>query len=71
MAVLWLCALACALSCGASPEVRVSYATETARCLANEREIIERVGTTREEDDAAFLAERARCDAALAAIAGE
>jgi len=60
---------ACVIGCGgASAETRSSYAVEQARCVANEREIVNRRGTTAEEDDAALAAERARCDAALHAI---
>lgn len=56
--------------CGASAELRARYATEVARCTANERAIVDRVGTSFEEDQRDLLAERARCDAALAAIGG-
>ncbi len=58
-----------AQGCGASAVTRSSYALEQARCLANEREIIERVSTA-EEDDRDMAIERARCDAALDAIEG-
>lgn len=53
---------------GISQELRVSYATEVARCIANEREIVNRQGTTAEQDRDDLEAERARCDAALRAI---
>lgn len=53
---------------GVSPETRTAYAVEQARCLANERAIIDRAGTTMEQDETDFAAERARCDAALQAI---
>jgi hypothetical protein len=53
---------------GVSPAVREAYAIEQARCLANEREIIARQGTTEAQDEEDFAAERARCDAALQAI---
>lgn len=56
--------------CGASAELRARYATEVARCTANERAIVDRVGTSFEEDQRDLLTERARCDAALAAIGG-
>lgn len=57
-------------SCGANERVRVAYASEVALCIANERAIIDREGTTREQDEADLAAERARCDAALVAIGG-
>jgi hypothetical protein len=53
---------------GTTAEIRTAYAIEQARCLINERAIIDRVGTTQEQDEADFAAERARCDAALMAI---
>ena len=56
--------------CGASAELRARYATEVARCTANERAIVDRQGTTYEQDRADLEVERARCDAALAAIGG-
>lgn len=70
IAVLAACALvaSCCAGCGASAATRSAYALEQARCIANEREIIARRGTTEEEDTAAMAAERARCDAALDAI---
>jgi len=70
-------ALACgvafaALGCGgASAELRTAYATEMARCVANERAIVDRQGTTREQDLSDLDAERARCDAALVAVEEE
>ena len=57
--------------CGASAELRARYATEVARCTANERAIVDRQGTSFEEDQRDLLLERNRCDAALAAIGGE
>lgn len=54
--------------CGASAELRVAYATETARCTQNERAIVDRSGTTAEQDRADLDSERVRCDAALSAI---
>lgn len=57
-------------SCVSSAELRARYATEVARCTANERAIIDRTGTTYEQDRADLVVERARCDAALAAIGG-
>lgn len=56
-------------ACGsASPAVKGAYSLEAARCIANEREIVERSGTTEEQDRADLAAERARCDAELAQI---
>lgn len=55
--------------CGAaSTEVRTAYAIEQAACIAHERAIVDRAGTTEEQDRADLAAERARCDAALFAI---
>lgn len=57
------------LGCGgASIEVRTAYAVEQARCIANERAIIDRAGSTYEQDRTDIEAERARCDAALRSI---
>lgn len=56
--------------CGASAELRAAYALEQARCIANEQEIIDRAGSTYEEDVADLAEERLRCDAALDAIEG-
>jgi hypothetical protein len=73
---LWiLTAIAVALfymlhGCGASTQTRVAYATEQARCIANERAIVDRAGSTAAEDRADLEAERARCDEALRAIEG-
>jgi hypothetical protein len=53
---------------GASDALRAAYATEAARCVMNERAIVDRQGTTEEQDRADLDAERARCDAALDAI---
>lgn len=58
--------------CGtASAEVRTAYAIEQARCIAAERAIVDRAGTTEEQDRADLAAERARCDAALGQIYSE
>ena len=54
--------------CGASAATISAYTLEQARCIANEREIVDRAGTTYEEDRAAMDAERERCDRALRAI---
>ena len=56
--------------CGASAELRARYSTEVARCIANERAIVDRPGTSFDEDQRDLLVERSRCDAALAAIGG-
>ena len=69
LASMLLVAQQCAGCGGASPEVRSAYAIEQARCLANERAIIDRAGTGYEEDRADLAAERARCDLALRSIA--
>jgi len=53
---------------GPNSNIRALYAAEVQRCIANERAIVDRVGTTREQDEADLAAERARCDAALSAI---
>jgi hypothetical protein len=64
-------ALALVAGCGgASEAVRARYSIEVATCIAHERAIVDRQGTTREQDAADLAAERARCDAALAAIEG-
>jgi hypothetical protein len=57
--------------CGASAATREAYAAEVARCVAGERAIVDRSGTSEEEDREALALERARCNAALAAIGGE
>lgn len=58
------------MSCGpsVSTQTRVDYALEVAHCDEEERAIIARQGTTREEDTAAMAAERVRCDEARAAL---
>lgn len=64
--------IACLLaSCsGATAHTRSAYALEVTRCIEAERRIVDRQGTTLEQDRAALRAERERCDAALAAIGG-
>lgn len=62
---------ALAAGCGASAEIRTRYATEVARCITNERSIIDRQGTSYEQDREDLDAERARCNAALEQIGGE
>lgn len=59
------------VGCGASAQLRSAYATETARCIANERAIVDRQGTSYEQDREDLDVERARCNAALDAIGGE
>lgn len=56
--------------CGASVsnETRTAYSIEIAHCAANERQIVDRPGTTREQDEHDLAVERARCDAATHAI---
>lgn len=56
--------------CGAqlTSAQRTALAVETQLCIANERAIVDRQGTTEEDDRADLAAERARCDAARAAI---
>lgn len=61
-------AVQCAGCGSATAEQRTAYAVEQARCIAAERAIVDREGTTYEEDRADLEAERARCDAALRAI---
>ena len=56
--------------CGASAEIRTRYATEVSHCIANERAIIDRQGTSYEQDREDLDAERARCNAALESIEG-
>lgn len=57
-------------TCEASPALRARYTEEVARCIANERAIVDREDTTRAQDEDDLEAERARCDAALAEIGG-
>jgi hypothetical protein len=59
------------VGCGASAEIRTRYATEMARCIANERAIIDRQGTSYEQDREDLDVERVRCNAALQQIGGE
>jgi hypothetical protein len=54
--------------CGASAAVRARYSVEVAQCIANERAIIDRHGTSAEQDRADLELERARCDAALEGV---
>jgi len=56
--------------CGASSATIARYAAEQTLCLRNERAIIDRSGTSEEEDEADYAAEQARCDAALLIIEG-
>lgn len=59
-----------ASGCGAqlTDSQHAALAIETQRCLVNEREIVDRPGTSEEQDRADLAAERARCDAARAMI---
>jgi hypothetical protein len=68
--VLLALAVSTITACGAqlTSEQRTALAIETQRCVVNERAIVDRVGTTEEQDRADLAAERARCDAARAAI---
>ena len=70
--VLVLALGASALGCGAqlTASQREALTVETQRCVANERAIVDRPDTTEEQDRADLAAERARCDAARAAIVG-
>ena len=61
---------ALAAGCGASAEIRTRYATEVSRCIANERAIVDRQGTSYEQDRDDLDVERARCNAALESIGG-
>ena len=63
--------VSCMEGCGASAELRAAYALEQARCIANERQIVERDGTTYMEDVEDLELERARCNAALRLIEQE
>lgn len=67
-ALLLVLALFAASCGGASAATRTAYGVEAARCVANERAIVDRQGTTEAQDRADLRAERTRCDAALAAI---
>lgn len=58
------------IGCGASAELRASYATTVTECIAHERAIVDRQGSTLEQDEADLAIERTRCDAALAAVGG-
>lgn len=60
-------------SCGGaqlSAEQRTALAIETQLCITNERAIVERQGTTEEQDRADLAAERDRCDEARQRITG-
>jgi len=65
------CAIgATAQGCGAqlSESARVALAVRTQICLVQERAIVDRTGTTAEQDAADLAASRAQCDADRAAI---
>lgn len=70
VAVGWaLCLAALAAGCGPQlQQVRAQYEGEVHRCLDNEQAIVARTGSSMDQDAADLVAERARCDAALAAI---
>jgi hypothetical protein len=69
IAFLMALSLASLTGCGGvSAEVRTAYAVEVARCVANERAIVDRQGSTREQDETDLASERTRCDTALHAI---
>ena len=51
-----------------TPQQRVDYTAEFARCVANEQAIADRPATTEAQDLADLAAEEARCDAARQAI---
>jgi len=61
---------ATAHGCGAqlSESARVALAVRTQLCLVQERAIVDRTGTTAEQDAADLAASRAQCDADRAAI---
>lgn len=50
---------------GASAATRTAYTAVVADCVRRERIIVDRTGTTEEQDRADLAVERARCDAAL------
>lgn len=59
------------IACSGVPlETRTAYSVEAAYCVANERAIVDRQGTTLEQDETDLAIERARCDAALSAVGG-
>ena len=58
-------------SCGgASAGTRTAYSVAVAQCVARERSIVDRTGTTEEQDRADLAAEREECDHNLARIEG-
>lgn len=67
-AIAWAAGFWLAACGGLSAETRTAFAVETARCVSNERAIVDRQGSTREQDELDLATERARCDAALDAI---
>jgi hypothetical protein len=58
------------VGCGPTSAQRTAYTMEITRCIANERAIVDRAGTTLEQDRADLTAERTRCDSALRALEG-
>jgi hypothetical protein len=67
IAVLLPVLLFFACGCISAADVRLRYGAELATCAANERAIVDRVGSTEAEDREALELERVRCDAALRA----
>lgn len=66
-----MCASAWLTACGGTTgATRTAYSVEVAHCIAAERAIIDRTGTTEAQDRADMAAERARCDARLSQISG-
>jgi len=71
LAVVVIAALGYLLSgCGAqlTDSQRSALTLETQRCIANERAIVDREGSTAQQDEADLIAERIRCNATRAAI---
>jgi hypothetical protein len=67
-AVLVLVVTGAIAGCGASLEVRTDYALEQARCIRNQQEIVDRPGTTYDQDYEDMVAEVARCNRELRLI---
>lgn len=66
--VLLLVVAGATVGCGASVQTRTNYALEQARCIANQKEIVDREGTTYDQDYEDMVAEIARCDRELRLI---
>lgn len=69
MRLVLLIALGLVAAC--SGGIASRYEAEVDRCIANERNILSREGTSREDDELELARERARCDSALQAIIDE